>query len=127
MHAVEGFGPHRKKLVGPEEVRLFGFSDAEQIAIEAVDGGAGGEAMSDLSDEGTSRQIVEGVEGDDVVAESLKCPEAIEGGFLGGKAGGVQNLHRILRFLYVCPDNSDRGASNKMRGFFPIRLRSGSE
>jgi len=83
-HAVEGFGAHGKKLVGPEEVGLFGFSDAEQIAIEAVDGGAGGEAMGDLADEGTSRQIVEGVEGDDVMAEALKCPEAIEGGFLGG-------------------------------------------
>jgi hypothetical protein len=58
--------------------------------------------MGDLADEGTSRQIIEGVERDDVVAESLKCPEAIEGGFLGREAGGIQNLHRILRFLYGC-------------------------
>jgi hypothetical protein len=65
----------------------------EQVAVEAVDGGAGGEAMSDFADEGTSRQIVEGVEGDDVVAETLQSPEAIEGGFLGGEAGGIQNLH----------------------------------
>ena len=64
--------------------------------------------MRDFADEGTSRQIVEGVEGDDVMAEAFQCPEAIEGGFLGGEAGGVQNLHRVLRFL--CAEDSDRGA-----------------
>ena len=117
---VEGFGAQRKKFVGPEEVGLFGLGDAEEIAIDAVDGGAGGEAMGDLADEGTSRQVVEGVEGDDVMSEALKCPEAIEGGFLGREAGGVQNLHRMLRFLCDCLDDSDRGASNKIRGFFAL-------
>jgi hypothetical protein len=75
--AIEGFGAHRKKFVGPEEVGLFGFGDAEEIAIEAVYRGAGGEAMSDFPDKRTSREIVEGVEGDDMVAKAFKCPEAI--------------------------------------------------
>jgi hypothetical protein len=26
----------------------------------------------------------------------------------------------MLRFLFGCPDDSDRGAANKMRGFFPF-------
>jgi hypothetical protein len=51
--------------------------------------------MGDFTDERTPRQIVEGVEGDDLMAEALKCPEAIEGGFFWREAGGVQNLHRM--------------------------------
>ena len=50
--AVEGAGAHREELVGPEEVGLFALGDAEEVAVEAGDGRAGGEAMGDLADEG---------------------------------------------------------------------------
>jgi hypothetical protein len=59
--------------------------------------------MGDLADDGISRQIVEGIEGDDVMAEAFECPEAIEGGFLGREAGGIQNLHRMLGFPLCLP------------------------
>jgi hypothetical protein len=56
--------------------------------------------MGDLADERISRQIIEGVEGNHLMAETLKCPESIEGRFLEREAGGVQDLHGVLRFLY---------------------------
>jgi len=91
--AVESAGAHPEELVGPEEVGLFAFGDSEEVAVEVVDGGAGGEAEDDLADEGVGGVVLVGVERDDLMAEALQRPEAVEGRIVGREARGVQNLH----------------------------------
>ena len=91
--AVESGRSHVEELVGPDEVGLYFCGDAEEFAIETGYGGTGGETKRDLANQAIARQVVEGVEGDDLMTEPLECPEAVEGRFLGGKACGVQNLH----------------------------------
>ena len=98
-HAVEGAGTHGEELVGPEEVGLFRLCDLKQVAVEPGDGRAGGEAVGDFVDDGVRGVVVEGVQGNDLVAETLQGPEAIEGRVVEREGRGVQDLHlnRCLR------------------------------
>ncbi len=77
--AIEGAGLHREELVGPEEIGFFALGDVDEVAVETIDGRTGGEAKDDLADEWVGRQVLVGVEGNDLVAETLQSPEAVEG------------------------------------------------
>ena len=77
-HLVDGFGAHPKQLVGPEDVGFFGLRDSEQIAVKAVDGRSGGEAVRDLVDDWICGQVVEKVEWNDLVPKTLERPKSIQ-------------------------------------------------
>ena len=51
--------------------------------------------------------VAVGVEGVDGVAEPLKRPEAIEGGVVGGEAGGVEDLHELGSRLLLGTQQGD--------------------
>ena len=97
-HAIQGAGMEEEQLVSPEEVGSFSRGYAEEIAIEPGDGGTCREPKGGLADQWVSGQIIEGVEGDDLMTEAFKRPESIEGGFFEREAGGVQNLHGVTAF-----------------------------
>jgi len=78
-HAIECGRAHPEELVCPEEIGFFGFGDAEEIAVETADSGTCGKAEDDLAEEWVVRQVLVSVEGDDLMAEPLQCPEAVEG------------------------------------------------
>lgn len=77
-HAVEGTGTDGEELVGPEEIGLFGPCDSEQIAVETADGGTHGKAEGDLIDRRVWGIVVEGVEGNDLMAKTFQSPGSIE-------------------------------------------------
>ena len=92
-HAIEGAGTHGEKLVGPEDVGFFSFGDADEITVKARDRWTSGETKGDLVEDGIGGVVVKGVEGDDLMAETLQCPGTIEAGVVRRDGGGVENLH----------------------------------
>ncbi len=71
-----GLGP--EDLVGPEEIGLFACGDVEQIAVEAIYGWAGSDAVSDGAEKLIGGRVVQGIEANDGVAEPFEGPETIE-------------------------------------------------
>jgi hypothetical protein len=75
---VECLRPHPEEFVGPQQIGLFALGNLDEIAVEAIHTGADGETMGDLADQGVARLVAVRVERDDLMAEPLQRPEAIE-------------------------------------------------
>ena len=79
----------------------YGTGLIQSAGLHYGNGGTGGEAEGQLMENGIGGVVVERVELNDLMAETLQCPGAIEAGVVGRDGRGVENLHDGASLIFT--------------------------